>query len=125
MTRRRTVLVLMLAGLFLVVIAAVLGATGPSGGRLKTPAVGAAIALFGAGIVQTLVSTALGRRHQDKAELERGLFMPGGKPPLVRNVANPLTVGVHGAARSSGTNGADRRLPPMCRATSIPNCTRH
>jgi eukaryotic-like serine/threonine-protein kinase len=112
MTRRRTVLILLLTGACLAAIGAVLGTTGPSDWWLKALAAGgAAVVLFGVWIVQTLASTILDRRIRGMAGLERGIFMPGGKPPLVREVASPLSIGVHAAARSSGAHGA-RRLPP-------------
>jgi tetratricopeptide (TPR) repeat protein len=110
MTRRRTVLVLIIAaGFCLAGIAAVLSSSGGSGWRVKALAAGAAAALFGAGMTQTRASAMLDRRHQDQAELERGIFMPGGRPPLVRDLTSPLSVGVHAAARSGGGDG---RVPP-------------
>jgi eukaryotic-like serine/threonine-protein kinase len=112
MTRRRTVLALIIvAGFCLAGIAPVLGSPGPSGWRVKALAAGAAVALFGAGMTQTRASALLDRRRQDQAELERGIYTPGGRPPLIRDLASPLSVGVHAAARPDGADGTGR-LPP-------------
>src|SRR5437868_1327145 len=108
MTRRRTVLVLVLAGACLAVVAALLSATGASGWRLKATAASAAVALFAAAILQARVNTVLDRRRHERAELERGIFMPGTRPPLVRDITDPRSAGVHAAARRV----AGARVPP-------------
>jgi hypothetical protein len=103
---------LILIGSCFVMIAAVLNATGSADLRVRLSAGGAALALFGAGLVQPRINAVLERRHQDKIELDRSILTPSGKPPLVRNVVNPLSLGVHAAARSGRGSGTDGGLPP-------------
>jgi hypothetical protein len=92
-----------------VVVAAVLSVTGISDWRLKAAAAaGAAIATFAGGILQIQLSTAMDERRRDRAARAQSIFMPGGKPPLVRDLTGPLTTGVHAAARRV----TGERVPP-------------
>jgi tetratricopeptide (TPR) repeat protein len=112
MARRKTTLILILTGLCLVVMAAVLNVARSANWGVRASAAGGAIALFGAAIVQPLINTALDRRRQIKAELDHGILMPAGKPPLVRSIVNPISMGVHAAPRSGRADDEGGQLPP-------------
>jgi len=103
-------LVLAISGL--AVIAAVLTVTRSSSWPVQASvAAGVAIATVGGGFLQTTVNATLEGGRKDQAELKRGIFMPGDKPPRVRDVVSPLSVSVHAAARSGGADNGSR-VPP-------------
>ena len=109
MKGRRTVLVLVLAGMCLVAGAAVLGVTSIPDWRLKVlAAAAAAMATFGAGIVPVWLTAVVEKRHQYEAARAQSIFMIGGKPPLVQDISDALSTGVHASAR--GARGD--RIPP-------------
>jgi hypothetical protein len=115
MARRKTTLILILTGICLVATAAALNAVRSANWGVRASAAGAAIALFGAGIVQPLINAALDRRRQVNSELDRGILMPAGKPPLVGSIVNPVGMGVHAAPRSGPAgdqDGQDGQVPP-------------
>ncbi len=103
-------LVLVLAGMGLVAAAAVLGVVAISDWRLKAvAAAGGAIAMFAAsGLLPVWLGAAVGRRDKDKVALERSIYMPGRKVPLVRDITNPVSMGVRAPARA----GVGDRMPP-------------
>jgi len=109
MTGRRKLLILMLAGAGLVAGAAVLSAIVISDWRLKAVAAGGgAVALFAAGVLQNAINAALGTGDKDHVAPARNTLLPGQKPPLVRDITDPVMTGVHAAARRPGGD----RVPP-------------
>jgi len=120
-TRRRTVVLLALAGLCSVVAATVLGAVGIPALWLKlAAAAAAAIATFAGGVAQLRLSTAMDQRRQERAILTRRVFTPGGKLPLVRDITDPVSLGVHATAPLPGETGrvplyVDRDVDPALR----------
>jgi eukaryotic-like serine/threonine-protein kinase len=65
--------------------------------------VAASVVTLIAGMLTDQLKSVLDRRADFNAELARGVFQPRGKLPRVRDVANPVTIGVHPAAPQSGT----------------------
>lgn len=113
MTTRRTLLLALITGLCLAALAAVLSIVVISvwWGRAGT-VVGGAIATFGVTIAQARAGAAMDKGEAERSALTRSIFMPGGKPSLVRAITNPLSVGVHSAPPLEGAP----RLPPyVCR----------
>ena len=109
MTGRRTATVLVLACVFSVAVTAVLGDTGVKDWRVQAgAAAGAAVATFFGSLLQGRLTRTLNRREDFSVELAKSIFMPGRKPPLVRDITDPVAVGVH-AAPTRGTSG---RVPP-------------
>ena len=109
MTTRRTVLLAILAGLCLAALTAILGVVVISVWWGKAgAAAGAAIAAFGVSIAQNRAGIAMGKDDQERSALTRSILTAGGRPPLVREMANPVSVGVHGAPRLAGA----AQVPP-------------
>jgi len=108
MTTRRPLLFALITGLCLAAAAALLSVFVIAGVWGKVGTVGAAIAAFGVVVAQARIAAAMGASDQERTARARGIFMPGGKPALVRAIKNPVDVGVHSAPRLEGA----ARLPP-------------
>lgn len=109
MAGRRTVTVLVLVGVGLVIAAAVLGVIVISDWRLKAAAAAAgAVGMFIAtSVLPVWLTAAVGQSDQGRPAPGR-VYMPGRKLPLVRDITDPTSMGVHAAART----GNGDRVPP-------------
>lgn len=98
MAGRRTVAILLLAGLCSAAVAAVLSVLGISDWRLKAvAAAGAAIATYLASLAQSQLSAALDERRKQRAAIAQSVFTPTGQLPRVDDIADPIPIGVHAA----------------------------
>lgn len=112
MSTRRSLVFALITGLCLAALAAFLSVVVISVWWGKAGAVaGGAIATFGVTIAQARAGAAMDRRAAERSALTRGIFMPGGKPSPVREITNPLSVGVRSAPQLAGA----ARLPPYVR----------
>jgi eukaryotic-like serine/threonine-protein kinase len=59
--------------------------------------VGAGIVTLAAGVISGQLTNAINRRVDFSEQLTKGIFMPGGRLPLVKQVSDPIPIGVHPA----------------------------
>jgi eukaryotic-like serine/threonine-protein kinase len=109
MTKRRRVFLLLLAGASFAVLAADLGFIGASGWLKVVVTAVVAISLFAVGVMQALAGSALGYGSPQPPALPSSIFAPGRKPPKVKAMTNPVSLGVHSAPEPPP--GA-ARIPP-------------
>jgi tetratricopeptide (TPR) repeat protein len=108
--RNRIIGVGFLAGAAGLLVAApvVLAAAKVKDWRLLTAAaVVAAIAALFAGVWKARLENAVQTRETLAQELSKGTFTPGGRLPRVRDIIDPITIGVHPASRREIFGSAD------------------
>jgi hypothetical protein len=105
MTRRRTVV--MLAGACAVVVAALTSLAGIPGLWFKVVvSAGAALTAYVGGLLKSRGNDALEQRRDRDV-----LYLRGRKAPLVRDVNDPVSIGVHSAPRLSGLGRVPSHVP--------------